>query len=127
MSQAVCRACGAPMPMDPPIPRDAECPSCGRDLRACVNCRHYDTRYNNACRETEADPVADKQRRNFCEFFEPNREPFAGGTAAPSRESQARAKLDALFGGSKPTPDRASDARKKLDELFRKPPADDDE
>lgn len=116
-----CRACGAPITLDLPIPRDAECENCGHDVRSCVNCRHYDTRYNNSCRETEADPVPDKHHRNFCEYFQLNAEPFQAGKVATSRESQARAKLEGLFGGPKPGADRASDARKKLEDLFKKP------
>jgi hypothetical protein len=85
-----------------PIPRDAECAGCGRDLRACVQCRHYDLAYHNACRETMAEPVADKQRRNFCEYFSFSLAPF--GAAAES--------------------DRAAEARRKLESLFRKPAAD---
>ena len=72
MSSFLCRHCGTAVTRDAPIPRDAECTGCGRDLRACVQCRHYDPAYNNACRETEAEPVAEKERRNFCEFFEFN-------------------------------------------------------
>jgi hypothetical protein len=96
-----CHHCGAHMTLSVPIPRDAECDGCRKDLRCCINCRHHDTRYNNACKETEADPVPDKDRRNFCEFFEFSREPFtAGGTGRTAREAEARRKLDALFGGS---------------------------
>jgi predicted RNA-binding Zn-ribbon protein involved in translation (DUF1610 family) len=118
MASSVCRACGAALSIDEPIGRDAECPSCGHDVRACVNCRHYDTRYNNACMETEAEPVEDKHRRNFCEFFSLSREPYAGKGGQADRERAARAGLDKLFGGSGAAPDRATDARKKLDALF---------
>ncbi len=52
-----CRHCGTPVTLSEPLPRDAECSGCGKDLRACVQCRHYDTAYNNSCRETMADPV----------------------------------------------------------------------
>lgn len=95
-----CQNCGAPVTIALPIPRDAECESCRHDLRCCRNCRHYDIRYNNACKETEAEPVADKERRNFCEFFEFNPVPFAGAAGkgdTRTRADDARAKLDALF------------------------------
>jgi hypothetical protein len=149
MPPLVCHTCGAAVTLDEPIPRDAECESCGRDLRCCLNCRHYDTRYNNSCRETMADPVEEKHRRNFCEYFSFSREPFAATKAPSSREAEARAKLSQLFGGSgsakseppkpahdklaglsgssKPPDPRAADAKKKLDALFGKPkPAADD-
>ena len=94
-----CHDCGAPISIDPPVPRDSECDSCGTDVRCCLNCRHHDTAYNNECRETMADPVPDKKRRNFCEYF-------ALGRDAPRSIDQAK---------------RASEARAKLDALFRKP------
>jgi predicted nucleotidyltransferase len=140
-----CQTCGEPVTIGEPIPRDAECPSCHGDLRACRNCRHYDTAYNNSCRETMADPVEDKSRRNFCEYFYFNRATFQaktttnreadarrkleglfGGQApATDKPQDARAKLDALFGGKKPNADRQSEARHRLDDLFSKPKAPD--
>jgi hypothetical protein len=141
----VCHHCGAPVEVDEPLARDRECPSCRGDLRACVNCRHYDPRLHNHCRETEAEQIEDRARRNFCEFFSYRTDAFtpAGGSA---REAQAREKLAGLFGGAPPAApkgrealeklfgggatapaDRASEARKKLDGLFRKPEPDPDE
>ena len=108
------------MRVSDPIPRDAECESCRKDLRSCRNCRHYDPRYNNSCRETMADPVEEKERRNFCEYFAFNSAPFAAKAATSSREADARSKLQGLFGGA-PTKDRVTDARAKLDSLFKKP------
>jgi hypothetical protein len=128
MPQIHCHRCGTAVEIDLPVPRSAECESCGRDLRCCMNCRHYDPAYNNACRETEADPVADKDRRNFCEYFDV--EPVSRGAGrGGDRAADARAKLDALFGGAKPAgktadapgtakDDRARAAQEKLDRLF---------
>jgi len=114
-----CRHCGTPITIGEPIPRDAECSGCGKDVRACVQCRHYDPALNNACRETMADPVVEKERRNFCEYFSLSNEPFKPATAS-SREAEARAKLEGLFGG-KPKPLAGSDARRRLEDLFKKP------
>jgi len=132
----VCHSCGAQVTLGEPIPRDAECESCGVDLRSCLNCRHYDPRYNNACTETQADPVTEKRRRNFCEYFYYSREAFTPA-ASSTREAEARAKLDAMFGGAGASPgepeqklrdlfaggakskdDREADARKRLEGLF---------
>jgi hypothetical protein len=96
----VCRSCGTLLSIDPPIPRAAECPKCGHDVRACVNCRHYDPRYHNSCHETAADPVEDRHRRNFCEYFELSREPWT--PAAGDRAADARRKLEQMFGAAKP-------------------------
>jgi hypothetical protein len=113
-----CRHCGTEVSLSEPIPRDAECSGCGKDLRACVQCRHYDTAYNNSCRETMADPVVEKERRNFCEFFSFSRAPFQA-VKSSDRQSEARAKLENLFGGTKKSP--SEDAKKRLEDLFRKP------
>jgi hypothetical protein len=112
-----CHQCGAEVVLNEPLARDAECGACGGDLRCCLNCRHYDTHFNNACRETEAEPVVDKHRRNFCEFFVYSREPFK--KAGAGRESAAREKLGELFGGKNAGESRADEARRKLDQLFK--------
>lgn len=104
MAQLVCRTCGTAVPIAEPIPRDSSCEKCGTDLRCCRNCRHWDVRYNNECTETQADPVQDKTRRNFCEYFFFSREPFAGGPGTGSGTSR----------------DRAAEAREQLEKLFRK-------
>ena len=141
-----CHHCGAAVDVDEPIARDRECPSCRGDLRACVNCRHYDPRLHNHCRETEAEHIEDPRRRNFCEFFSYRRDAYVPAGSS-SREADARSKLAGLFGeapgasrpsgrealdklfGAKPeSKDRAADARSKLEGLFRKPePSADDE
>ena len=144
MSPFQCQACGTVVPYDEPIPRDSECEGCQRDLRCCRNCRHYDVSRNNSCRETEADLVEDKDRRNFCEFFSFNRRSFVAGQGTSPRAAEARAKLESLFGGKpvepqaggRVTPGRApaapggpsSDARRRLEGLFDPPkPTEDDE
>ena len=123
-----CQACGTAVPSDEPIPRDSDCEGCHRDLRCCMNCRHYDTSRNNSCRETEAELVEDKARRNFCEFFSFNRRSFVAGEGKNPREAEARARLESLFGGApNPSASRPSAARKKLEDLFGPTPPDKDD
>jgi hypothetical protein len=120
----LCRHCGAAVTVSDPIPRDAECAGCGRDLRACVQCRHYDPAYHNSCRETEAEAVLEKERRNFCEFFSFERGPLARKEDA-GRAADARAKLEKLFGGKPGAATSSESARSKLEALFgggAKPP-----
>ncbi len=102
MASLQCQFCGTAVPFAEPIPRDGECESCRHDLRCCRNCRHWDPHYNNECTESMADPVVDKARRNFCEYFYFNRAPFAAAAATSNRQRDARAKLEALF--KKPAP-----------------------
>jgi len=92
----ICHGCGAPIGQGDPVPREASCPACGRDLRCCRNCRHWDERASDECRETEAERVTEKWRRNFCEYFEWSPAPFVAGQGG-DRAADARARLDALF------------------------------
>jgi predicted RNA-binding Zn-ribbon protein involved in translation (DUF1610 family) len=118
---SACHFCGATLDPKMRIVRDTECPSCGRDLHACVQCRNFDRSAHNMCREPQAEWVTDRERRNFCDYFSLN--PVGGrGAGVPDREKSAREKLDSFFtaGPAKPTRD---ETRAKLDSLFQpKPP-----
>lgn len=55
------------LPSGPNLGRSETCPSCGRWVRCCKNCRHFHA--PNDCREPQADWVRDREAANFCEFF----------------------------------------------------------
>jgi len=73
--------------------RDA-CPSCGADLRCCLNCLFYHPAVSKQCRETIAELVREKAKVNFCDYFvfveDRIAAPDAGG-------AQVRKALDDLF------------------------------
>lgn len=46
------------------------CPSCKKDVRVCLNCAMYEKHRENKCREERAETVADKEKANFCDYFE---------------------------------------------------------
>lgn len=48
----------------------AECENCGEDVHVCKNCQFYDPSSYNECKETSADVVKDKERANYCDFFQ---------------------------------------------------------
>lgn len=50
--------------------RSESCPECRVDLRVCLNCESYDPRSAHQCRDRRAEPVMEKDRGNFCEYFE---------------------------------------------------------
>ncbi len=92
---AGCFHCSAPLPFTTKqLTRNDVCPSCGRDVRVCLNCSFYDEGANNKCREPQAEWVAIKDRSNFCEFFT-----IGVGARTPTELSTqaARDKLDSLF------------------------------
>ena len=73
------------------------CQNCGADLHACLNCASYDKKVAYQCRDRRAEEVADKDRANFCEYFEMAKREWVGA-GKDSREDAARVNLKKLFG-----------------------------
>ena len=78
--------------------RTESCHQCGADLKVCLNCVSYDARAAHQCRDRRADPVAEKNLANFCEYFDMAKRVWAG-KGADQREEDARERLRKLFGG----------------------------
>ncbi len=64
-----CYYCGTDF--EAPVYRSSVCSSCGKDLKICLNCRFYSPGSHYDCRETISEPVRDKERANFCDYFQP--------------------------------------------------------
>jgi hypothetical protein len=62
-----------------------------------VNCLFHDRSAAYECRERRAEPVADKETANFCEYFEFRSRVWAG-TGSDPRGDRARAALKDLLG-----------------------------
>jgi len=98
---SACYFCGTALDARMRIVKDTECPSCRRDLHACVQCRFFDRTAHNMCRESQAEWVTDRERRNFCDYFALN--PAGGkGAGSSDRASTARSKLDQIFKTKEP-------------------------
>jgi len=80
------------------ISRRENCAQCNADLHCCRHCRFFDPGKNNQCAETQAEWVSDKERANFCDYFEP------------------RTTID-LVNRTRSGPE---DTRKRFDSLFKK-------
>lgn len=65
-----CFSCATTLDIKEKPGRGDACPSCGADVKVCLNCAFYDKNSHNGCREPSADPVLDKERANYCEYFE---------------------------------------------------------
>jgi len=68
------------------------CDKCRSDLRACLNCRFYDTARSNQCFANVEDPVLHKDRSNFCEefsFTERKTPPLAASVKTPQKAKDA--------------------------------------
>jgi hypothetical protein len=84
-------------------------------------CVYFDTAAPQQCREPVAENVSDKQRANFCGYFQINPQAYDG----PSDQTADSRKLDALFGDG--ISEEASEAStsedelgKQLEQLFKK-------
>jgi hypothetical protein len=95
----VCHNCGREIKVVGKVLRTDECPHCDADVHCCKNCRHFDPGKNNQCSESQAEYVREKDRANFCDYFEPNnRVPLTsrGGSQISNRDDVRKA-FDNLF------------------------------
>jgi predicted RNA-binding Zn-ribbon protein involved in translation (DUF1610 family) len=94
-----CHFCGTAIENPREVFRSSYCPSCGKDLKICLNCRFYSPGSHWDCSESIDEMVRDKDRSNFCTFFS-FRASTPGGTGAvkPDDGAQAKRKIDKLFG-----------------------------
>ena len=77
---------------------------------------HYDRNVADQCRFDDAEYVKEKERPNFCDYFNPSETAHDTGDGVAGA---ARQQLDQLFGdgGSEAAPDAPSE----LESLFKKP------
>jgi hypothetical protein len=102
-----CVKCGHALPDELKVFRQTLCPGCSAYLHACIQCDFHDPRVHNQCLEPQAEFVANREKANFCEFFQ----------VAGSQQGQAvRASRER----------KAEEARAKLESLFKRPADDED-
>lgn len=123
MTEALrCWRCGKGLEaLSLPLSRMDECPDCAVHLHVCRMCVNFDPAVPTACREDAAEEVLEKERANFCDYFQPSSGAFDKDVAAA--DQQARDELQALFGDSgTPGAGGQSDdpALKAADDLFKK-------
>ena len=91
MSAGACYRCGGAL-SENAFGRGDACPACGADARCCRNCVFEEPSYRPECRETQAEPVHDRESANYCDYFRPGRKP--AGTRSPmNRAPEAFAAL----------------------------------
>ena len=115
----VCRFCLKPLPAEGKIQRTAACSNCGRDLHCCRNCRFHDRAAHNECLEPQAEWVADRDKANFCDYFEIADIIITGPLSRAQDQTLRRggaSPMSAAAGKGDPVPE----AKKRLEELFKK-------
>jgi len=89
-----CGHCGAELSIVAnQVGRSDVCPRCEEDLRACRNCRHFDPSVAKQCKEPFAEVPSDKDRANFCEYFQLGE----GGHTEKESLAARRSAAEALF------------------------------
>jgi hypothetical protein len=93
-----CHFCGRQVPEGERVYRSSSCAGCGRDLKICLNCRFYSAGAHWDCLESIHDPVADKERANFCEFFQFRDSKPEARAADRDKPAKARDDFRKMFG-----------------------------
>ena len=91
-----CGLCGHVLDHNTEVHRSSLCPSCGRELKICLNCRFYKQGAHWDCLETIPEPVAEKDRANFCDYFR-FRESADKGKPTAGKAERARDGFRQLF------------------------------
>ena len=81
------------------VHRSTACASCGKDLKICYNCHFYSKGAHNDCLESSAEPVRDKDRSNFCDYFRyKDSKDGPSASTQEKRERQSKKEFMNLFG-----------------------------
>lgn len=88
-----CFSCSQELIFNDSVARRDECFKCRADVHVCKNCEFYDPKVYNACRETSAEVVQEKERANYCEYFSPRK----GGVGVVDPSIALKAAAEALF------------------------------
>ena len=113
-----CFRCGAALDkLTLPLSRRDECPECSVHLHVCSMCSHFDRQVPKQCREDDAEEVLDKEKMNFCDWFEPSGNAFDPDRARQA--SRATSELAALFGEEQESRPEADDLARRAEDLFK--------
>ncbi len=97
MASVTCFNCGYNYRLLEKLPRTETCPKCHSDLHCCMNCTFFDPAVANQCREPQAEYVPNKDRANFCEYFEPKAKVDLTGEKKSAAAEEARKAWEKLF------------------------------
>lgn len=89
----VCFSCKAENTVVDKVGFRDECSQCHMDLHVCKSCSFYDPKVYNECREPSAEVIRDKEKANYCEYFQAGGD--IGGEA--KKRDALRAAAEALF------------------------------
>ena len=93
-----CHSCGREWELDGQPGRSESCHGCNEDLRICLNCVFHDRSVAYQCRDRRAEPVTEKNRSNFCVYFDFALRDWGGSRGTNKRAKEARNTFDQFFG-----------------------------
>ena len=91
----MCYFCGNPVDKNEPLTRYSSCPTCGKDLHSCMNCKFYSETAHNKCVEPKAEFQRSRDKANFCDYFVFSER--ASGSGSGKARADALRRLDDLF------------------------------
>ncbi len=91
----ICYVCKKHLDFEPEqkISRQEECVYCRASLRCCRMCYFFSTNVYNECREPNAERTLDKERINFCSYFQLR----SGDSDNETKLKETTSAADALF------------------------------
>jgi len=92
-AEGVCWSCGQHLTAGD-YHREGECTQCRKQTHVCRNCRFFEPGRPNDCQEPIAEPVRDKDRANFCDYFEPSTDSFQPGADSDALRKAAESLFD---------------------------------
>lgn len=98
------------------ISRTTECPVCHADLHACKGCKFYAPGNHFDCKESVDEVIVDKDKSNFCDFFESK---IITQVEKESASDKAKAAAARLFGDSSLESTQNTSAKDAFDALFK--------
>lgn len=90
-----CYNCGKEFELK--VYRNTECASCGKDAKVCLNCKFYSPGSHWDCDESIREAVREKDRANFCDFFELSSN-YKGLLSGKDKGDEAKTAFNSLFG-----------------------------
>ncbi|MBN1524751.1 MAG: hypothetical protein JW904_09720 [Spirochaetales bacterium] len=94
----ICAHCKKELPPELQIVKSSSCPFCRADLKTCTNCVFYKPGSHWDCAETISEPVREKDKSNFCDFFRYNKNRKPETSADAHTTVDARDNFSKLFG-----------------------------
>lgn len=99
MAGLICWSCGKSTGLEGRVMKTDYCPECQADQRCCRGCRHFDPHAPKQCREPIDKTITNKEKANFCDWFQVRQAVQKGGQIireGNSKDSRKRA-FDDLF------------------------------